>query len=157
EVAHHHGPQSFRIDPGTFRHVDRELRARPTILGHHGDNSGRTIRSERDAFALGTDAGHFAKSHERTRIGVEDVAQVAGIIAPRMLDLTDPPPQKPFDHCSSPSLRSCLSAATVPFHEDSIANISRRSQAGSICRWILLPQRQLSEPMLWRVSRALTV
>src|SRR5262249_22456290 len=87
-----------------FGHVDPELRTRPAILRHRADNSGCAINLERHVFAIAAYAGHLAESQQRARIGVEDVAQVAGIIAPRALELIDPPLQKPVHHCPSPVL-----------------------------------------------------
>src|ERR1043166_7655111 len=104
KVARGHRPQDHGIDAGALRHVDCELRARPAILRHDGDDSGGGIDRERHVLAVAADAGHLAKRQKRARIGSEDVAQIARIVAPCALELGDPAPEQPSHHRCSPAL-----------------------------------------------------
>jgi hypothetical protein len=112
------GRRIEKIDPWFPSTQNREYwRARSTMVTTNVGNSGCPYRSS------------CLKASSAARIGIEDVTQVARIIAPRALELVDLPPQDPFDHRSSPSLALC-GGARVTRHARTRAKKTQKDRGG---------------------------
>ena len=51
---------------------------------------GCTIGGGRHVFAISAETGHFAEGEQRARVGIEHLAQIACIVVPGALELSDP-------------------------------------------------------------------
>src|SRR5262249_44111235 len=102
EVALYEGAQHRRIDAALPGHVDGKLRAGAAILGHDGDDTRRAVGDRRHAFAIPADRLQLTEGQQRTRIDIDHLVHIAGVIVPSSLEGGNLPPQKPSQHGSAP-------------------------------------------------------
>src|SRR5262249_7884312 len=88
--------QHRRIDAASLGHVDGKLRAGAAILGHDGDDTRRKISGRRHVFTITADRLQLAEGQHRTRIGVDHLVHIAGVVVPGSLESGNLTAQKPL-------------------------------------------------------------